>query len=64
MKLHEYASLDGLDLVELVAKRQVPRRSSREPRPEAIAAANPAIGAVVETYPDRIEGDEPSCRCQ
>jgi amidase len=61
MKLHQYASFDGLGLAELVARGQVTAKELARTAAEAIAAANPAIGAVVETYQDRIEGlDEQS----
>ncbi len=55
MKLAEYASYDALGLAELVAQRQVSPKELAETAAAAIAAVNPAINAVVETYPDRIE---------
>ncbi len=55
MNLTEYASFDGLGLAELVAKRQVSPKELAETAAAAIAKMNPAINAVVETYPDRIE---------
>src|SRR5215475_7061731 len=61
MNLAEYAAHDGLGLAELVAKKQV---SPKELAQTAIAARekiDPAVGAVVELYLDRIEGlDEKS----
>jgi amidase len=56
LKLAEYASLDGLGLAELVARREVSPQELARTAAEAIAAMNPALNAVVETYPDRIEG--------
>ena len=61
MNLAEYASYDALGLAELVAKKQVSPKELALTAAKAIAAVNPAINAVVETYPDRIEGlDEKS----
>jgi amidase len=56
MNVHEYAIFDGLGLAELIANRQLTAKELAKTAAEVIAAANPAIGAVVETYPDRIEG--------
>ena len=56
MKLAEYASYDAVGLAELVAKKQVSPTELAATAAKAIAAINPAINAVVETYPDRIEG--------
>jgi amidase len=56
MNLAEYASYDALGLAELVAKKQV---SPKELAQTAVAAKNkvdPTVKAVVELYPDRIEG--------
>jgi amidase len=55
MKLAEYASYDALGLAGLVAQRQVTPTELAATAAAAIAAVNPAINAVVETYPDRIE---------
>src|SRR5438093_12857862 len=55
MKLAEYASHDALGLAALVASRQVSPTELAATAASAIAAINPAINAVVETYPDRIE---------
>jgi amidase len=55
MKLPEYASYDALGLAGLVARGDVSPRDLAETAAAAIAAINPAINAVVETYPDRIE---------
>ena len=61
MKLAEYASYDALGLAELVAKKQVTAKELAQTAATAITTAKPHIGAVVETYPDRIEGlDEKS----
>src|SRR6185312_6510129 len=54
--LAEYASRDALGLAELVADKQVSPKELAETAAAAIAAINPAVNAVVETYPDRIEG--------
>jgi amidase len=61
MNISEYARHDGLGLAELVARREVSPKELAQTAAKAIAAANPTLNAVVETYPDRIEGlDEAS----
>jgi amidase len=61
MTLSEYARFDGLGLAELVAKREVTASELAATAAKAIAAVNPEVNAVVETYADRIEGlDEAS----
>src|SRR5512146_3236817 len=54
MKLSEYAAYDALGLAELVAKKQVSPAELAATAAAAIDAINPAINAVVETYPDRV----------
>jgi amidase len=54
MKLSEYAAYDALGLAELVAKKQVSAAELAATAAAAIDAINPAINAVVETYPDRV----------
>jgi amidase len=56
MTLAEYAQYDALGLADLVAQRQVTPQELAETAARAIAALNPQVNAVVETYPDRIEG--------
>ncbi|MBI1361217.1 MAG: amidase [Alphaproteobacteria bacterium] len=56
MNLNEYSGFDGLGLAELVARREVSPRELAQAAAAAIEKVNPAIGAVVETYADRIEG--------
>jgi amidase len=56
MKLAEYASYDALGLAELIAKREISPRELALTALKAIEAVNPAVKAVVETYPDRIDG--------
>jgi amidase len=61
MNLAEYAKYDALGLAELVARKQVSPKELTETAVKAIEAANPAVKAVIELYPDRIEGfDEKS----
>ena len=55
MNITEYAGYDELGLAELVAKKKVTPTELAQTAAKAIEAANPAINAVVETYPDRIE---------
>lgn len=56
MNLSEYARHDATGLAELVAKRAVTPKELAATAAAAIAAVNGDINAVVETYPDRIEG--------
>jgi amidase len=56
MNRDDYTRYDGLGLAELVAKKEVSPRELALAAQDAIAAANPAINAVVETYYDRIDG--------
>ena len=61
MKLAEYASYDALGLADLVRRGQVSPQELARTANAAIAAMNPGVNAVVEVYPDRIEGlDESS----
>lgn len=55
MKLTEYAGYDALGLAELVASKQISPKELADCVTAAIEAVNPAINAVVETYPDRID---------
>ena len=55
MNLQEYANFDGLGLAGLVARKQVSPTELAKTALEAIDAVNPAVNAIVETYPDRIE---------
>jgi amidase len=55
MDLAEYASFDALGIAGLIAKRKVSPREIAQVAARAIAAVNPQVNAVVETYPDRIE---------
>jgi amidase len=55
MTLSEYTSYDALGLADLVARRQVSPGELARLAASAIEAINPAVNAVVETYPDRIE---------
>ena len=56
MTLSEYARFDALGLARLVATRQVSPKELALLAAQAIEAVNPSVNAVVETYPDRIEG--------
>ena len=50
LSLSEYANCDGLGLAELVARRQVTPKELALTAERAIAAINPEVNAVVETY--------------
>ena len=56
MNLAEYARYDGLGLADLVARKEVSPGELAATAAAAIAAINPAVNAVVEIYPDRIDG--------
>ena len=56
MTLSEYARADALGLARLVATGQVSPKELALVAAQAIEAVNPTVNAVVETYPDRIEG--------
>ena len=56
MKLSEYAGFDATGLAGLIARGDVSASELAATAQRAIDVANPAINAVVETYPDRIEG--------
>jgi amidase len=55
MNLAEYAAHDALGLAGLVARNDVSPKELAQTAAAAIAALNPAVNAVVETYPDRID---------
>ncbi len=55
MNLTEYASYDATGLAALVARGEVTPGELARLAAAAIAAVNPAVNAVVETYPDRID---------
>jgi amidase len=59
MNLAEYAALDATDLARRVARREVSPRELAETALAAIEAVNPALGAVIEIYADRISDLEP-----
>ena len=56
MNLDEYSRCDALALADLVARKQVSPRELAQTAAAAIAAVDSQLGAVVETYRDRIEG--------
>jgi len=55
MRVSEYARSDALGLAHLVAARQVSPRELAVAAAGAIDAINPAVRAIVELYPDRID---------
>ena len=58
MKPAEYAACDALGLAELVARGEVAPKELAAAAVASIEKADPVIRAVVELYPDRIEGLE------
>lgn len=56
ISLKEYSALDGLGVAALIAKGDLSAREAAATAARAIAAVNPEVNAVVETYGDRIEG--------
>src|SRR5437762_10288694 len=55
MKLAEYAGHDALGLADLVTRKEISAKDLAITAARAIEAINPAVNAVVETYPDRID---------
>jgi len=55
MNLSEYARFDGLDLAELIRKKEVSPREAAESALAGVHKINPKINAVIETYGERIE---------
>jgi amidase len=56
MKLHEYVACDALQLASLIRNGDVTSREVAGVAFEAIAALNPALNAIMETYADRQQG--------
>lgn len=56
MRLDEYATYDGTGLAELVSKGEVSSAELAECVVDAVAKVNPALNAVIELYPDAIDG--------
>ncbi|MFL5495691.1 MAG: amidase [Gemmatimonadales bacterium] len=54
MKLEEYVRYDAVGLAELVRRREVSAPELAETALAAIAAVNPKINAVVESFPERV----------
>jgi amidase len=52
----EYAACDACGLADLIRSRQVSAKEVARAAARAIAAVNPRLNAVVETYDDRIDG--------
>lgn len=52
MRLDEYASFDGCGLAELVRSEEVEAREIESLARKAIAAINPSINAIIETFPE------------
>ncbi len=55
MTLDEYARYDALGLAALVKNGDISPRELAQTAARAVAAFNPSVNAVVETYPDRID---------
>lgn len=53
MTLNDYASYDAVGLAQLVRRGEISPRELAETALAAIAAVNPKINAVVETFPER-----------
>jgi amidase len=56
MTLDEYARYDALGLAALVKNGDISPRELAQTAARAVEAFNPSVNAVVETYPDRIDG--------
>ena len=57
MKLNEYINHDGLGLAELIRQGEVTEAEVLDCAHMAIDLINPAINAVIETYPQPLSGD-------
>lgn len=55
MRLDEYATYDGLGLAALVRRRAVTSSELVACALAAVEAVNPSLGAVVRTYPERVD---------
>ena len=53
MNLAEYAELDGLGLAELVERGEVEPKELAELALQGVEEVNPALNAVIETFPER-----------
>ncbi|HUY96187.1 MAG TPA: amidase [Verrucomicrobiae bacterium] len=58
MRADEYAAHDGLGLAELVRRQQVRPAELAELALDGVSRLNPLIGAVVETFSDRVADAE------
>lgn len=58
----EYASLDGVGLAELIARKQISISEVTAAARAAIDRANPVVNAIVELYEDRFEKPEAGLR--
>ena len=56
MRLDEYAGLDGVGLAELLGRGEVRPRELAELALAAIEKLNPKLKAVIETYPEVLDG--------
>lgn len=56
MRLDEYAAYDGTCLARLLAKGEVTPRELGRCLEEAFAVVNPTLNAVIELYPDALDG--------
>jgi amidase len=56
MKIDDYVAHDATGLADLVRRKDVTPRELVAVAAETVAARNPAINAVVELYPDQIDG--------
>lgn len=56
MRLDEYVSYDGIGLAKLLADGEVSPKDLGQCVVNAVAAVNPTINAVIELYPDALDG--------
>lgn len=55
MKLAEYCGYDAVGLAELLDDREITAKELAELAISAVEAVNPALNAVIESYPERVE---------
>ena len=58
MNLEDYARHDGLGLAALVRKREVSPRELCRLALDGVAAVNPRLNAVIETFPERLPASD------
>ena len=56
MRLSEYAQFDAVGLAELIAAKEISVKEVTELAVAAIESVNDRLNAVIEIFPDRVDG--------